>query len=369
MSEPSVTHPAEPGPDSIPPTPILQNMVMHEKGAESISNSEAQRHAASDADTGGARRKWTTVRWIIVIVAILSSTFLYALDNTITANIRPSMIAALGNRIDMLPWLSVSYPMGEVGTNPLWGKLNKYFNNKLLYLIADSAATWRWAFYINICIAGFAIPACIVLIPSISPSAAPLWDRVKRVDYIGATLFIGGVVTVVMILGFGSALYPWASDQMIGLYVAAPVLWAAFMQFIGDLEMAAFFCWGSLAIANVVVTVYSLPLFFQFTYGDSSLHSAAYTIPFVCACVAVGGIAGPIITKYPLYMAWFAGASMLMLIGNGLLTTIHYETSRAAVCGYTIISGAGCGPIMQLGYTAAQSKVARRNSSAWHFPR
>jgi MFS family permease len=248
---------------------------------------------------------------------------------------------------------------------------------------ADSAATWRWAFYINICIAAFAGPACIFLIPSVSPSAAaaPLWGRFRRVDWIGATLFVGGVVTIVMILGFGGALYGWDSSQMVGLYALTPVIWAAFciqqrfslftadrifpVHFVRDWEMVIFFCWGSLAIANVVITVYSLPLFFQFAYGDSSLRSAAYTIPFVGACVTAGGLAGPLITKYPVYMPWFAGASVLMLVGNGLLTTVNYDMSRGAICGYTIISGVGCGPIMQLGYTAAQSKVSRKDRSAW----
>jgi hypothetical protein len=57
--------------------------------------------------------------WCIVVLAVLSPTFLYALDNTIMANVRPSIIDTLG-RIDLLTWLSVSYPMGEVGANPLW---------------------------------------------------------------------------------------------------------------------------------------------------------------------------------------------------------------------------------------------------------
>ncbi len=144
---------------------------------------------------------------------------------------------------------------------------------------------------------GCAAPACIFLIPSTSPSESPLRERVKRVDYVGAVLFIAGVVTVIMILGFGGALYDWDSGPMIALYVVAPLLWIAFclqqafclfttdrvfpVQFVRDWELVIFFCWGSLAIANVVVTVYSLPLFFQFAYGDSSLRSAAYTIPLL----------------------------------------------------------------------------------------
>ncbi|XXH04687.1 hypothetical protein Hte_011109 [Hypoxylon texense] len=430
----------------------------HENGSGEKADYQYPDLDRSQNDGSRAKRAITGIRWPLVVLAVLSSTFLYALDNTVTANVRPSITETFGNRIDMLPWLSVSYPMGEVGTNPLWGKLYKLFNNKFLYLaailvfeagsavigsaqsigaviagraiagsggsgiyvgtmniisdltmeseratylnfvgmtwclgtilgpliggaFADSTATWRWAFYINICIAAFAAPACIVLVPSSPPPTTDsLWMRVKRIDYIGATLFLGGTLTIVMILSFGGVIYAWNSGQLVGLYVATVVIWLAFsaqqrwnllttdrifpVQFFGNWEMAIFFCWGSLAVANVVVTIYSLPLLFQFTYGDSALRSAAYTIPFVASTVVFGGAAGPFFNKYPIYMPWFAGGAILMLIGNGLLTTINYNISRGAVCGYTIIQGAGCGPIMQLGYTVAQIKVRRTDPSA-----
>lgn len=72
---------------------------------------------SADAVTG---RKITGVAWFVVNVALLSATFLYALDNTVTATVRPAIVDTFGNRIDMLPWVSVAYPMGEVGTNPIW---------------------------------------------------------------------------------------------------------------------------------------------------------------------------------------------------------------------------------------------------------
>lgn len=70
--------------------------------------------------TNKTERRVTGLSWLVLVLAILSSTFLYALDNTITADVRPSIIETFGNRVAMLPWLSVSYPMAEVGSNPLW---------------------------------------------------------------------------------------------------------------------------------------------------------------------------------------------------------------------------------------------------------
>jgi hypothetical protein len=73
-----------------------------------------------DITEGGSQdRTISGLRWAIVVVAIISSTFLYSLDNTIMANIRPGIIESLGH-IEMLPWMSVSYPLGEVGSCPFW---------------------------------------------------------------------------------------------------------------------------------------------------------------------------------------------------------------------------------------------------------
>jgi MFS family permease len=275
-----------------------------------------------------------------------------------------SSITTTAERAQYLNFVGMSWSLGTV-LGPIVGGA-----------FADSEATWRWAFYINICIAALSVPICIWLVPPISATVQyNLQERIKRIDYLGAILFMGGVVSVVMVLGFGGADYEWKSGQMIGLYVATVVLWTTFClqqrlrlltvdrifpaQFACNWEMVNLFSWTAIAIANVVVTIYSLPLFFQFTYGHSALRSAVYTLPFIFSAVTSAGAGGPLFSQYPRYMPWFAGCSALMLIGNGLLSTIDYNTSIGAICGYTVIQGIGVGPVIQLGYTVGQTKVAR----------
>jgi len=82
-------------------------------------------HQSSTKETETAQHENDSLRkvqgfwWALVLTAIISSTFLYALDNTIMANIRPDIVDSLGH-MEMLPWISVSYPLGEVGTCPFW---------------------------------------------------------------------------------------------------------------------------------------------------------------------------------------------------------------------------------------------------------
>lgn len=250
---------------------------------------------------------------------------------------------------------------------------------------ADSPATWRWAFYINICVAAVAAPACIWIMPS-APSSMSLgfMDVIKAFDQLGAVLFLGSVVSTVMLLGFGGVVYNWDSSQMIALYVVSALLWIIFalqqkfhiltsdrvfpVQFFKDPLMIGLWIWTIVAISSIVVTIYTLPLFFQFVLHDSSMRSAIYTLPFVGSVVASAGISGGLLPKFPWYKCWFIWASALLLISNGLLTSIHTDTSRAAICGYTIIQGFGVGPVIQLGYTVGQLKrpqAARKEVTAF----
>lgn len=94
---------------------------------------------------------------------------------------------------------------------------------------ADSAATRRWAFYINVCIAAVTAPACIFIMPSVpAPNPIGIFTTLREVDYLGAILFLGGVISTFTLLGFGGAVYGWDSGLMIALYIMAPVLWLAF---------------------------------------------------------------------------------------------------------------------------------------------
>jgi hypothetical protein len=64
-------------------------------------------------------RRKSGISWIISVLAILSSTFLFALDNTVVADIQPKLILTFGE-IDKLPWVAVAYGLGSMSVNLLW---------------------------------------------------------------------------------------------------------------------------------------------------------------------------------------------------------------------------------------------------------
>ena len=61
-------------------------------------------------------RNMNKATWICVLLSLLSSIFLFALDNTVVADVQPRIIHTLGE-IEKLPWVSVSYALGAIAVN------------------------------------------------------------------------------------------------------------------------------------------------------------------------------------------------------------------------------------------------------------
>ncbi|KAK4691486.1 MFS transporter, DHA2 family, glioxin efflux transporter, partial [Lecanoromycetidae sp. Uapishka_2] len=74
------------------------------------------------------------IKWVFAVMAVLASTFLFALDNTIVADVQPAIVERFGE-VNKLPWLSVAFLVAAAGTNLVWGKMYGQFDAKILYLI------------------------------------------------------------------------------------------------------------------------------------------------------------------------------------------------------------------------------------------
>ena len=93
-------------------------------GSDAAVEIEPDGHEAADekappGDRPEQVRKITGIKWALVVSSILSSTFLFALDNTVVADIQPKILDRLGE-IDKLPWLSVGLFVACVSTNLMW---------------------------------------------------------------------------------------------------------------------------------------------------------------------------------------------------------------------------------------------------------
>lgn len=83
---------------------------------EQFPSNTAQSPGQSDQSGVMPPRNMKTSLWICLVISLLSSMFLFALDNTVLADVQPSIIHTFGN-IDKLPWVSVSYALGAISVN------------------------------------------------------------------------------------------------------------------------------------------------------------------------------------------------------------------------------------------------------------
>lgn len=106
--------------DSLKPDVGHTSGTMTPSGAPDIMNGDAAsaEKAAHIAQEKSPRDVHGFV-WVITVLSILSTTFLFALDNTIVADIQPAIVERFGS-IEKLPWLSVAFLVAAAGTNLVW---------------------------------------------------------------------------------------------------------------------------------------------------------------------------------------------------------------------------------------------------------
>ncbi|WKT47224.1 Major facilitator superfamily [Fusarium oxysporum f. sp. vasinfectum] len=71
-------------------------------------------------------------RWAVAYAAMLSTTLLFAIDNTVVANIQPSIINDFGH-LELMSWIGTGFALGTMFIL-LWGKVYGVFNIKWVYI-------------------------------------------------------------------------------------------------------------------------------------------------------------------------------------------------------------------------------------------
>jgi MFS family permease len=77
------------------------------------------------------------LQWFLVVVSLLASFLLYALDTTIVATIQPAIVGAFGH-MDLVPWLSVAFALASAASTLIWSKAFGLFSAKKLFLGATT---------------------------------------------------------------------------------------------------------------------------------------------------------------------------------------------------------------------------------------
>ncbi|KAK7993901.1 hypothetical protein PG989_007282 [Apiospora arundinis] len=376
-------------------------------------------------------------RWIMAVFAILASTFMFALDTTVVANIQPHIINSVGE-FEKYPWLGTAFVLPSATLVLPWSKAYSLFDVKWLYFanvalfevgsaisgaaptmnalivgraiagvggcgmyiggltflsvvttpkerpiyislvtpvwglgtvlgplvggaFAESAAGWRWGFYVNLVIYAAVAPTIFILPSLVFAPTMSLSKKLAKFDWLGLILFLGWGIAFIMALQFGGTVYAWDSASEITLWAFTGALAMAFVlshlyhpfiaaddryypahllrnRKLGVLQLATFAAPGA-----VYIPIYYLPLYFQFARGEGAVQAAVRLLPFVFMIVALAVLNGYLMSKLGYVMPWFLAGGGLALAGAALMFTVDAGTSNAAIYGYSALLGVGGG--------------------------
>uniref|UniRef100_A0A0L0N0P3 Putative HC-toxin efflux carrier TOXA n=1 Tax=Tolypocladium ophioglossoides (strain CBS 100239) TaxID=1163406 RepID=A0A0L0N0P3_TOLOC len=248
---------------------------------------------------------------------------------------------------------------------------------------AQSKATWRWAFYINLVIGAVTAPIYILWFPRYGTHRhEPILPRIKNLDWLGALLNAATFSLFVTSCTLSGSPWEWNSATVITLWVMTGVVvlvfalqqWTAFLT---TKEDRIFPVWclksrslvllfigtaGTSAVLNV--DIYYLPLYFQFTAGIDPMAVAVRLLPFVCLIIFATMLSGALLPKYNLYAAWYTASGIIALVGGALLVRIDATTPTRDIYGFEVLAGFGCGLTFQAAYAIALVKAPMEKASS-----
>ncbi|KAL4919167.1 MFS general substrate transporter [Aspergillus aurantiobrunneus] len=226
--------------------------------------------------------------------------------------------------------------------------------------LADSSATWRWAFYLNLVIFGAMAPIYLFALPSLPRHPdLPFLDKFLSLDWLGIILNAGLYVAFTLAFTFAGAVWEWNDGRVIALIVVFAVLTLVFCmtqrysfltnrlnrifpcEFLCNPQLILLYICMACGGAALFVTVYYIPLYFLFVHGDTGTEAAVRLLPFICIYVATILTCGAVMGRTGYHSLWYLFSGICMTCGGATMHTVRYDTPAAKVYGYSILLGFG----------------------------
>ncbi|KAI0377086.1 MFS general substrate transporter [Hypomontagnella monticulosa] len=236
--------------------------------------------------------------------------------------------------------------------------------------------TWRWCFYINLPIGGF---AAVVFLPlarfkPAKTEQVPFLAKVKALDAVGFLLFAGSLIMLLLALQWGGSTYAWNSSVIIGLFVGFAVTMALFIPWQIRLQEDALIpprlftshrnAWlisSSSFLLNgpFQVIIYWLPIWFQAVLGASPTQSGVNYLPTVISDVLASIIGSGFAMQLGYWNPFLLFGEVAVSIGGGLLSTMYPGVSTGKWIGFQIFGGVGYSLATNLAHLGMQASLPK----------
>ncbi|MFC2068350.1 MDR family MFS transporter [Chloroflexota bacterium] len=218
--------------------------------------------------------------------------------------------------------------------------------------IITDTLSWHWIFFINVPLGIIIIILFIVYFPYVRP------DKLKhQIDYPGVLVLVLCVVPLMLAISWAGVVYPWISQQIIGMLAFSVVMVGTFL-FIESRSKEPIIPLSlfrnqivRMALLVIFLTSFGMfgsiifvPLFFQGVLGATATTSGSFLTPMMLGVVFGSLTSGQILSRtgghYRLQGA--VGISILAL-GLALLSTMTAGVSYVIAVAYIVITGIGLG--------------------------
>lgn len=236
----------------------------------------------------------------------------------------------------------------------------------------SSFVTWRWLGWINLPLLGISFPLTVFFL-HLRLLEHSRTSRLRTLDWVGMSLFTGGIVLFALPLSWAGNLYAWESFRTLlplligvailvafGFYESKPsnpiMPYRIFESKTAFATLAGVFFHG--------VSLYSLlqwlPLLYQAVMAKTVLQSAVSLLP-TSAVSVVSAVAGvTVVGLANVGYGWSIRISWaLTAAGTGILVLLDPDSSFSMVHGLPIIWGAGIGLLLRLLFLPLQASVVR----------
>jgi len=238
-------------------------------------------------------------------------------------------------------------------------------------LLVDTVG-WRWCFYVGLPVA---LLAFVVLQRTLR---LPVLKREVHIDYLGATLLVGGVSVLLVWVSLAGNQFAWTSSISLSLVAVGVLLLAVavyvevrvalepvipmrlFRDRTTSLATAASVLIG---VAMFGSTVY-LSQYFQLSRGMSPTEAGLMSIAMVGGLLVSSIVSGRQITRSGRWKGYLVGGMVLVIVGLALLATVDDTTSLVAVGAFMAVLGLGLGATMQNLVLAVQNNTAQADMGA-----
>ncbi|MGL6235132.1 MAG: MDR family MFS transporter [Segniliparus sp.] len=215
---------------------------------------------------------------------------------------------------------------------------------------------WRWAFWMNLPLGGFAVLAAVLFLKLPARRA----ERI-RVDVAGMLAMAASVSCLVLATSLGGQPdYSWGSTTVLGLLAATAVLAVVFVlvelraeQPIIPMGMFATRNFTLATAAGLVVGVSMfgasayLPTYLQMVTGLSTTKSGLLMIPMMLGMMLSSTVCGTITTKTGRYKILPVLGTPVIALGLCLLSTMKADTPNGLLVLFQAVLGVGLGMCMQ----------------------